>query len=119
MTVAAKAQELEVWLFAHRAGTLTLVDGRLDFCYAPGWLSQPDAVILSASPPLQAALFDDPKTRPFFAGLLPERDTHRDIRGHPLPAPLRPAAGCSCTDYTQATATGRAGGCRARFVKNE
>ncbi|MEW5757730.1 MAG: type II toxin-antitoxin system HipA family toxin [Pseudomonadota bacterium] len=66
------AHELEVWLFADRVGTLTLVDGRLSFCYAPGWLSQPDAVALSASLPLQAEPFDDRKTRPFFAGLLPE-----------------------------------------------
>ena len=66
------AHELEVWLFADHVGTLALVDGRLNFCYAPGWLSQPDAVSLSASLPLQAEPFDDRKARPFFAGLLPE-----------------------------------------------
>lgn len=33
------AHELEVWLFADRVGTLALIDGRLNFCYAPGWLS--------------------------------------------------------------------------------
>ncbi len=70
--VAAMAHELEVWLFADHVGTLALVDGRLNFCYAPGWLSQPDAVSLSASLPLQAEPFDDRKARPFFAGLLPE-----------------------------------------------
>ncbi len=66
------AHELDVWLFADRVGTLALVDGRLSFCYAPSWLAQPDAVALSVSLPLQAELFDDRKTRPFFAGLLPE-----------------------------------------------
>jgi HTH-type transcriptional regulator/antitoxin HipB len=49
--VAAMAHELEVWLFADRVGTLALVDGRLSFCYAPGWLSHKDAVALSASLP--------------------------------------------------------------------
>ena len=66
------APELEVWLFADRVGTLALVDGRLNFCYVFDWLSRPDAVALSASLPLQAEPFDDRKTRPFFAGLLPE-----------------------------------------------
>ena len=59
------AHELDVWLFAYRVGTLALVDGRLNFCYAPGWLSHKDAVALSASLPLQAEPFDDRKTRFF------------------------------------------------------
>ena len=71
--------ELEVWLFADRVGTLALVDGRLSFRYAPGWLSRPDALALSASLPLQAEPFDDRTSRPFFAGLLPE--------GRPLAPP--------------------------------
>ena len=51
--------ELEVWLFADRAGTLALIDGRLSFRYVPDWLSRPDALALSASLPLQAApLYD-------------------------------------------------------------
>lgn len=66
------AHELEVWLFGDRVGTLALVDGRLNFSYASGWLSHKDAVALSASLPLQTEPFDDRKTRPFFAGLLPE-----------------------------------------------
>ena len=73
------AHELDVWLFAYRVGTLALVDGRLNFCYAPGWLSHKDAVALSASLPLQAEPFDDRKTRPFFAGLLPEGQMRRLI----------------------------------------
>ena len=71
--------ELEVWLFADRVGTLALVDGRLSFRYAPGWLSRPDALALSASLPLQAEPFDDRTSRPFFAGLLPEGQMRRLI----------------------------------------
>ncbi|MDP2788336.1 MAG: type II toxin-antitoxin system HipA family toxin [Pseudomonadota bacterium] len=73
------AHELEVWLFADRVGTLALVDGRLSFCYVPAWLSLPNAVALSASLPLQGEPFDDHKTRPFFAGLLPEGQMRRLI----------------------------------------
>jgi len=73
------AHELEVWLFADRAGTLALVDGRLSFRYAHSWLSLPNAVALSASLPLQAEPFDDRKARPFFAGLLPEGQMRRLI----------------------------------------
>lgn len=79
LKVATMAHELEVWLFAHRVGTLAVVDGRLNFCYVPDWLSHQDAVALSASLPLQAASFDDRKTRPFFAGLLPEGQMRRLI----------------------------------------
>ena len=73
------AHELEVWLFANRVGTLSLVDGRLNFCYPPDWLSHQDAITLSASLPLQAEPFDERKTRPFFAGLLPEGQMRRLI----------------------------------------
>jgi len=71
--------ELEVWLFADRVGTLAMVEGRLNFCYASAWLSRPDAIALSASLPLQAEPFDDHKTRPYFAGLLPEGQMRRLI----------------------------------------
>ena len=73
------ASELEVWLFADRVGTLALVEGRLTFRYTPAWLSRPKAVTLSSSLPLQTELFDDHKTRPFFAGLLPEGQMRRLI----------------------------------------
>lgn len=73
------AHELEVWLSADRVGTLALVDGRLSFFYATDWLAQSGAVALSASLPLQAKPFDDRKTRPFFAGLLPEGQMRRLI----------------------------------------
>ncbi|MFW9612064.1 MAG: type II toxin-antitoxin system HipA family toxin [Fluviibacter sp.] len=73
------AHELEVWLCDDQVGTLALVEGRLNFWYAPDWLKQPDAVALSASLPLQATPFDDHKARPFFAGLLPEGQMRRLI----------------------------------------
>ncbi|MBS0512121.1 MAG: type II toxin-antitoxin system HipA family toxin [Proteobacteria bacterium] len=71
--------ELQVWLFSDRVGTLSLVDGRLGFCYTPGWLSRPNAVALSHSLPLRAEPFEDRETRPFFAGLLPEGQMRRLI----------------------------------------
>jgi serine/threonine-protein kinase HipA len=73
------AHELEVWLFAERIGTLALIEGRLNFAYADEWLKQPKAVALSCSLPLQKESFDDHKTRPFFAGLLPEGRMRRLI----------------------------------------
>lgn len=73
------AHELEVWLSADRVGTLALVEGRLNFCYEADWLSHKEAVALSVGLPLQAAPFDDRKTRPFFAGLLPEGQMRRLI----------------------------------------
>lgn len=72
-------RELEVWLFTDRVGTLAQVEGRLNFRYAPTWLSRPDTMPLSASLPLQAEPFDDRQTRPFFAGLLPEGQMRRLI----------------------------------------
>ena len=76
------ARELDVWLFADRVGTLALIEGRLNFCYAPDWLSRSNAVALSASLPLQSEPFDDRKARPFFAGLLPEGRMRRLIAQH-------------------------------------
>ena len=71
--------ELDVWLFANRVGTLTLVTGRLMFRYAAEWLVRKDAVPLSHSLPLRAEYFDDHAARPFFAGLLPEGRLRRMI----------------------------------------
>lgn len=69
--------ELSVWLFADHVGTLTLIDGRMRFCYLAAWLQHPRVMALSASLPLQAEPFDDRQTRPFFAGLLPEGQMRR------------------------------------------
>lgn len=71
------AHELEVWLFTDHVGTLSLVNGTLSFTYSPNWLSNPEAIVLSASLPLQSETFDDQVARPFFAGLLPEGDLRR------------------------------------------
>ena len=71
--------ELGVWLFDDCIGTLALLDGRLSFRYAPGWLVRKNAMALSTALPLQAEPFDDRKTRPFFAGLLPEGQMRRLI----------------------------------------
>ncbi|MEQ6434255.1 type II toxin-antitoxin system HipA family toxin [Comamonas sp. w2-DMI] len=73
------AHELEVWLFERRVGSLSLVNGRLSFTYAPDWLALPQATALSQSLPLQPQPFDDHQTRPFFAGLLPEGQMRRLI----------------------------------------
>lgn len=72
-------RQLEVWLFGMHVGTLSQIDGRLSYCYAPAWLASAKAVPLSQSLPLQAEPFDDRATRPFFAGLLPEGDKRKLI----------------------------------------
>lgn len=66
------AAELEVWLVGHRAGTLSVREGRLSFQYSASWLAQPQAMGLSLSLPLQGEAFEDQQCRAFFAGLLPE-----------------------------------------------
>ena len=71
--------KLDVWLFADHVGTLSLVEGHLNFSYIPAWLARPNAVALSTSLPLQTEAFDDHKSRPFFAGLLPEGQMRRLI----------------------------------------
>lgn len=73
------AHELDVWLFADHVGVLSLVGGRLTFSYSPAWLARPNAVALSTSLPLQVEAFDDLRSRPFFAGLLPEGQMRRLI----------------------------------------
>lgn len=72
-------RQLEVWLFGMHVGTLSQIDGRLSYCYAPAWLASAKTVPLSQSLPLQAEPFDDRATRPFFAGLLPEGDKRKLI----------------------------------------
>ena len=66
------AHELNVYLHKQPVGTLSLVDGRLSFQYAPDALASPTFMPLSQSLPGQLEPFDDRQTRPFFAGLLPE-----------------------------------------------
>ena len=66
------ASELAVWLLGHRAGTLSVLAGRLSFQYSASWLAHPQAMGLSLSLPLQGEAFEDQQCRAFFAGLLPE-----------------------------------------------
>ena len=68
------AHHLEVWLLGAHIGTLSKIEGRLSFTYAPG-VSTP----LSQSLPIRSESFDDRATRPFFAGLLPEGGKRRQI----------------------------------------
>ena len=73
------SRQLEVRLFDNHVGDLMQINGKLAFSYAPAWLQRTDAVALSYSLPLQAELFDDHATRPFFAGLLPEGNKRKLI----------------------------------------
>lgn len=68
------ARHLEVWLLGAHIGTLSQVDGRLSFAYAPS-ATKP----LSQSLPIRSEPFDDRATRPFFAGLLPEGGKRKQI----------------------------------------
>ena len=72
-------RQLSVWLFGAHIGTLSQIDGRLNFSYESDWLNTRNAIPLSQSLPLQAEAFDDRATRPFFAGLLPEGDKRKLI----------------------------------------
>jgi len=58
---------------------LSQIDGRLSFSYVSDWLNTNNSIPLSQSLPLQAEVFDDRATRPFFAGLLPEGDKRKLI----------------------------------------
>jgi len=68
------ARHLEVWLLGAHVGTLSQIDGRLSFAYAPAATAP-----LSQSLPIRAEPFDDRATRPFFAGLLPEGGKRKQV----------------------------------------
>jgi len=72
-------RELHVWFFGKCAGILTQDKGYLSFHYLPEWLESKNARPLSHSLPLRIEPFDDPMTKPFFAGLLPEGDKRTDV----------------------------------------
>ncbi|MEQ1595879.1 MAG: type II toxin-antitoxin system HipA family toxin [Casimicrobium sp.] len=67
-------RRLDVWLLGERIGTLSQVEGRLSFAYAPD-ASTP----LSQSLPVRSDPFDDRATRAFFGGLLPEGGKRKQI----------------------------------------
>jgi serine/threonine-protein kinase HipA len=68
------ASALDVYLSGSRVGKLRRPgSGRLSFQYDDAVGSEePDAIVLSASLPVQAERFANAETRPFFEGLLPE-----------------------------------------------
>ena len=68
------AGHLEVWLLGAHVGTLSQVEGRLSFAYAPSATTP-----LSQSLPIRPEPFDDRASRPFFAGLLPEGGKRKQI----------------------------------------
>ena len=71
---------LIVYLHGERAGLLDQEDGEpLRFIYDSAWLAKPDAIPLSRSLPLQPEAFSAKKTRPFFAGLLPEEEPRKIV----------------------------------------
>ena len=71
---------LIVYLHGARVGLLEQEESELvQFSYDPAWLGKPDAIPLSRSLPLQAEAFPAKKTRPFFAGLLPEEEPRKIV----------------------------------------
>jgi serine/threonine-protein kinase HipA len=56
-------------------------DGECTFVYDQSWLETKDAIPLSKSLPLRIELFKKSKTRPFFAGILPEEGPRKRIAG--------------------------------------
>ncbi len=71
---------LIVYLNTERVGALKQDDsGLLQFSYDQAWLEKPDAMPLSRSLPLQSEVFPGKKTRPFFAGILPEKGPRERI----------------------------------------
>lgn len=75
-------RSLTVYLGHDRVGILTQPrQDDMRFTYDPGWLEQSDAIPLSRSLPLRPESFPPNRTRPFFAGILPEAEVRRKIAG--------------------------------------
>ena len=73
---------LVVYLNNGRAGSLKQDDsGLLQFSCDQAWLEKPDAMPLSRSLPRQSQVFPGKKTRPFFAGILPEEGPRLSLAG--------------------------------------
>jgi len=71
---------LIVYLSTERVGSLKQDDsGLLQFSYDQTWLEKPNAMPLSRSLPLQSEVFSGKRTRPFFAGILPEEGPREKI----------------------------------------
>ncbi len=75
-------KKLTVYLHSREAGILEQdQDGLMEFSYSREWLEKHGAVPLSRSLPLQSQVFPGKKTRPFFAGILPEEEPRSKIAG--------------------------------------
>lgn len=75
---------LSVWWDGVLVGALRIDDhGDLSFAYDAGWLADPARPAISVSLPKQPEPFDRRRTRPFFAGLLPE-EAQREAAAHAL-----------------------------------
>ena len=73
-------RRLVVYLNSEPVGTLDQDDsGLIKFRYGPDWLGRLDAAPLSRSLPLQNEAFRDKRSRPFFAGVLPEEGPRKQI----------------------------------------
>ena len=73
-------KRLTVYLDRDAVGTLTQdAGGLLAFRYAPEWLQKPGAIPLSRSLPLRSDPFRGKHARPFFAGILPDEGSRRQI----------------------------------------
>ena len=71
---------LNVFLGENLIGQLEQdASGSTRFEYSEAWLNLPQAVPLSASLPLNPGKFHRNRTRPFFAGLLPEEQIRRVV----------------------------------------
>ncbi len=80
MNTPSHEEMLSVFLNSVLVGQLWLdEERRFVFQYNGAWLSDPDAIPLSLSLPLQAEVFDDNKARAFFSNLLPEAELRSNI----------------------------------------
>ncbi len=71
---------LIVYLNSERVGTLKQDDsGLLQFSYLQTWLERPNTTPVSRSLPLQSEAFSGKRTRPFFAGILPEETPREKV----------------------------------------
>jgi len=72
-------EALSIWWDEKRVGRLTMDEhGDTSFAYDAAWLADPSARPISRSLPKRKEPFDRRRTRPFFAGLLPD-ETVREV----------------------------------------
>ncbi len=73
-------KNLIVYLNGSKVGSLKQDEsGLLQFSYDQAWIEKPGSIQLSRSLPLQSEVFTGKKTRPFFAGILPEEGPREKI----------------------------------------